>query len=309
MDKDTMAKKVNGQWLVPIFAGMIDTTEKWEGRDQAFKRQKIVDDCVQQEAAMELAEEGSQAMESRHHEFVAASASGVIEGSGVELDLPDDLIRNPQEFLVRPDEYSSDIRRECILGMKRQAVISEREEQDEHEALQAARVEKVAKASKGVGRPKKLKSQLLAEASRIVRDRAQQIQDSHDIIVSQVQKEATQSFTTLPDDLKQAMDAMTKDVGVAAATMLEVKKAVENTDIAPSTSDEGDFDTAALKKQVHDASKPVFKDHQSAGNKAMAAFRGTPGLWTERCPPPPPPSTPSLPAAQFAAMSPAWDVG
>jgi hypothetical protein len=158
--------------------------------------------------------------------------------------------------------------------MQRAAKIADLEEADEHEAAQDKRLQK--KAAGVVGRPKKGRSQLLADVSKMIRDRVRMIAESHTKAVA-IQKaladEGLKELGTLPADLVAIKEEMNKETKAAAEKIDLVVK--EMNALSPATLITNCNEAAEeIKKALVEKTTDVFKKHIPEINKSIAAFKG-----------------------------------
>jgi hypothetical protein len=160
------------------------------------------------------------------------------------------------------------------MDMQREAKIADLEEVDEHEAAQDERLKK--KASASVGRPKKGRSQLLADVSKMIRDRARQINEAKEKILATKQSlvdEGTKELGTLPADLSAIQTQMTTEVSDAAKKIDKVVEDISGIDPETLITDCAE-DAEAIRKALVGKSVDVFKKHLPELNRSIGAFKG-----------------------------------
>ena len=175
MNKDTAKKFVNNSWLIGVWAGVQERVGERAERRVSNKRQKTMDDSVSFAAAQELqgqAEADRQAWQAAHSE---ASGSHVPDASD-QVQIHAGLVRFPAARPAPEDDLAEGIRRETLLEMQRQTKIAEQEEIDDHEAKESDKLRKAEVAA--VGRPKKLRCEVLSDVQKFVRDRLNHITDT-----------------------------------------------------------------------------------------------------------------------------------
>ena len=277
LDKKDRCKWAEGQWLVGVFKGVRERVSLERTRTQAHKRQRTINDTVDHEVAQELSAECSESMASHMHEIKRARTTGIDMSAGASIDIDQDMAMNP--VVAEPDgnEFLRDIKWDVLAGVQRACVMQAQEEVDEHEAAQ---VSKVARAAFGrLGRPPKLESELKADISKCIRDRATHVKDSSDGLRrarDEVEKEAKRQLTTLPQDVASVLGSMKADVETACQAMDEIGKTLKQASIDEYVQNpEGGVRPKLddIKKLTFEKSKPAFSTHLVNGNKAIGAFK------------------------------------
>eukprot|EP00972_Heterocapsa_arctica_P094080 13876533-Heterocapsa_arctica.AAC.1 len=161
------------------------------------------------------------------------------------------------------------------MAQQRQLVIEDLEEQDMHEASEARKILKAAEAARGAGRPKKLRSELLADVSRMIRDREchfadaiTKIENARDSVVEEFKAQ----LGTSPQDVQDVEASMKADVATRIEKMTKAKKALGELKPAQLV-DENSMDIEKIRKALVDESKEAFKNFAAEANKAIGAFR------------------------------------
>ena len=177
--------------------------------------------------------------------------------------------------MPRPEnEMGRDITRDVHLLAQRNKKIADAEEEDEHEAREAARMRKGER-----GRPKKTATELLAEASKLMRDRIQCMQDSVEAKKKAVVDAITETVAavggqTLPEDVKLVQTSMEAQVDRYTKQVDEAVKILKAMSVEELAKDCADVE--AIRKKVVQASKDAMgSDLGEQAGKAIAAFRGT----------------------------------
>eukprot|EP00969_Alexandrium_andersonii_P016619 728217-Alexandrium_andersonii.AAC.1 len=146
LDKHVRKRKHGDQWLIGIFKGFEERVGHRKERSSMYKRQKVINDSVDQDAAQELMEENRLAASSWHAEQMAASSNQVLTGA-MQVDIPEGLARNPKAVAAAEDDYIGDIQREVLTGLQRQNRIAAEEDFDDFQAAQAAKLAREATAA------------------------------------------------------------------------------------------------------------------------------------------------------------------
>lgn len=177
-DPSVKNKFSNKQWLIGIYKGVRDEVGRSDRKELGWKRRKRVKDTVDHTAALDLAGRAGQAHAQWLQRVETSSASHLGPSSDVPM-VPEALARNPESIPGPRNDAPDDIHREVIMEVHRQTKVKELEEEDEHEAHQARKIKRQAmSSSSGGGRPRKMMSELLSDASRIMRDRQNHINDA-----------------------------------------------------------------------------------------------------------------------------------
>jgi hypothetical protein len=274
LDKTVAKKFEHGQWLIGIYGGLEERVGSFSEVNQQWKRRKTIHDQVDQSACTELAEEAERVAKLWQERTQHAMGSNVVATCAVP-DLPPGLARAPELLSLPRAEAADDICREVLMNQQRQQVIEDLEEQDAHEASEARKIQKAAEAARGAGRPKKLRSELLADVSRMIRDRGSHIADAIAKIENSresVVEEFKAQLGTFPKDVKDVETSMRADVAEKIAKMSKAKEKLG--EIKPATLvDENDCDAEKVRKAVVEETKEAFKTYAAEANKAISAFK------------------------------------
>ena len=229
---------------------------------------------MDQSACKELAEESEVAAKLWRERTQHAMGSNVVAMCAVP-GLPPGLARAPELLALPRAEAADDICPEVLMNQQRQLVIDDLEEQDMHEASESRKIQKAAEVARGAGRPKKLRSDLLADVSRMIRDREchiadaiTKIENSRDSMVDEFKAQPG----TLPKDLQDVETPMKSDVAARIEKMSNAKKALGELKPAQLV-DENDMDAEKIRKALVEESKQAFKTFAAEANKAIGAFR------------------------------------
>ena len=273
----TMAKKWAGdQWCIGVFGGVQDAVGSEQREQQKWKRRKTIDDQVDMDAAMELAQASSMV----HDSWIDAAGTAAAHrvSSSLEMpSIPEGLARNPERPATPSSDATGDIKREVLMKMQRDAKISDLQDQDDHEAKQEKKLEQQRESAAGaaLGRPRKQLSELLTDLGKIVRDRKTMISDA----VEAKQKEVAEAlasvvkdFPEMPEGLNQVKETVEKEVPAAMVLIKEVETSLGALDLAVLAATH-DRDSAALRKVIVDASKDVFGVHLTHISKSIAALK------------------------------------
>jgi hypothetical protein len=140
----------------------------------------------------------------------------------------DGMIRNPVFQHVTDDDYTDDLKREVLLELQRSQKVAAEEDLDDFQAERAKKMRRTSEGSSAgassSGRPRKTSSEVLYDLTKMKRDRVQQIEDELDKMkrsAGAAEEEAKQKFPTLPDDIKDLLNTMKKDVAQAVEEMTE----------------------------------------------------------------------------------------
>lgn len=177
MDKGRKTKKYQGVWLVGVFAGITERLSTESSRFHGMKRLKTIADTVDFDAASSMKADDEIEIAGWKQQLEASKASHMISPNKVSV--PDGLARTPLSPPTEKADKSDEVQRDLLFSLQRQAKVQEQEEQDDHEAQQAIKVEAGAKKA-AVGRPQRSLAEQLSAVSKIVRDRAQHIIDAGD---------------------------------------------------------------------------------------------------------------------------------
>ena len=228
MDKSVDTPFENGEWLVPIYKGREVRVGDMETREQAWRRKRTIHDTVDNAAAQEL-QKKNEAMMEAWEEKAAHDATQYAMGSSAEMvDIPEGLQRNPQIFIAKDNDMEEEVKREVLLKMQRDAKILEQEERDKHEAEQCLRIKKQQSAT-NAGRPNKIKSELLSDAVKLVRDKAQKVEDnSHEFQwqLQDITKEISHFFSVVPQDFAKVQASCKTDMDEICEKMKKCKDLV-----------------------------------------------------------------------------------
>jgi len=237
--------KATGEWLIGVSKGIETRVGDEESREIKHKRQKTVADTVDHAAAEELKDEAAVA-QARWLSERGAAASHSMPASHDLPYMQDGLARCPAPLNVPKDEFADELQRSVILDMRRQSAVANQEEIDDYEAKAADKIER--SQGKAV-RPKKLASQVVADVSKMIRDRQTHIQDAIDDLKrtsAEVVSEAEMEQKPLPKDLQTVAESMTPDVEKACKEMEKAKATLGDTDIKSLVASSGD--AAACRK-------------------------------------------------------------
>ena len=217
------------------------------------------------------------------------SSVGIGLGSAASVEIAQGMESNPLEPAVDNQAFRASIKRDVISGEARASSVQAQEEQDEHEACQAAKVRKLAEVSekRGAGRPRKLESELKADIAKIIRDRANHIYDAANTLkrtLAEAEHEGCRQLGELPADIKSILVSAQTEIVALTKGMETVSEALAKTDIDSlinaDTPANGQVPPVApkledMKKKIFDETKNVFTVQLVAGNKAIAAVRSS----------------------------------
>jgi len=275
MDKNVHTPFVNGQYLVPVFRGTESRVGTEQRREEGFKRRKVIRDTVDYDAAAELkrlSEESNASWLSQHSRVASESC---VASSSEAPSIPEGMARLPAIHEVPKDEMQQDVKREVLMALQREAKIMQLEEVDDHHAAQASKIDKTAKAERG--RPRKLASELMSDAARIIRDRAQKIEDTVADLRKQyedVHDEAKKQLRPLPEDIKAIAASAKADLQTQIDVMGLAKEGLQKTDIKSLVEKDGQQVSAQqLQKAIGDLTSQVFKTNLVSANKAISSLR------------------------------------
>lgn len=173
LDRNVKKKRIGDSWLVGVFKGVEERAGSETRRTQAFKRAKNINDTVDYDAAREVADESRSASAAWLEEEKRVAAAHVQTSTADAPDIPEGLARNPQVHAQHDSDFADEIKREVLMEMQRDAKLMAAEEADDFEAAQVAKLRKVKP-----GRPPKLRSQVMSDVSRMLRDRALKVGDA-----------------------------------------------------------------------------------------------------------------------------------
>lgn len=275
LDKHVRKRKFGDQWLVGIFRGFEERTGVRKARTSEFKRHKVINDSVDQDAAQEVRDENSIASKAWLDEHAAASSNQVLTGN-VAIDIPDGLARNPKAVIVHDEDYVGDIQREVLTGMQRQSSIAVEEDFDDFQATQAARLARDTSHA-SAGRPKKTVSELLADVARMKRDRIthlldQKIKLERQCVAAMAEAQAQFGNNEFTGDLKAVADGMGEDIKSMGEKVTRSVEVLEKLDIQ-SLVREQSSDVESLRKVFIEETKSVLKDDVPSAVKSIQAFR------------------------------------
>lgn len=271
LDRSVKKRKVGDEWCIGVFRGVEERIGTEKRREQQYGRKKRITDTIDHDAAVELEKDGEKSCNRWLQERQTAKRANVELRSTDMQSIPDGLARTPVAVQV-DDDYADEIKREVVLKMQRDAKVLSQEELDDHEASQAAKI-----AKRTVGRPAKPRSQLLAEISKIVRDRMQRIKDGvEDLRTSkeQVAAEAVKSLGTVPPDVATVQKSMDEEVASVIKEMEKLTVELSEQNIGDLLDEDSGAGCAErIRQMLVEKSAPAFKTHEAAGKKAIAAFR------------------------------------
>ena len=158
------------------------------------------------------------------------------------------------------------------MDMQRQAKIADLEEIDDHEAAQ----DEKAKKKMPVGRPKKGRSQLLAEVAKMTRDRVRHILETKSKFLVSIEgtiEDGMDQLGAFPPDLKAIQVQMNKEISECMPKIDAVANEIQGLDpetLIITCSE----DAEAVRKALVGKSAPVFKAHIPVITRSPNAFRG-----------------------------------
>jgi hypothetical protein len=158
------------------------------------------------------------------------------------------------------------------MEMQRQAKIADLEEIDDHEAAEDDKMKKKI----SVGRPKKGRSQLLAEVAKMIRDRVRQIFETKSkllISVAGVMEDGMKQLGAFPPDLKAIQEQMNKEIAECIPKIDAVATEIKGLDPEKLVTDCSE-DAEALRKALVGKSADVFKAHIPEISRSLNAFKG-----------------------------------
>ena len=275
MERQTRKRQVGEVWLMGIYAGVEVRVGTSQQEEQSLKRQRTVQDSVDQSAVDDLRVEAAKATAQWLEQHQASASSGIdLSNGSTQVQVPDGLVRGPQPAPAPGSELAGEINREVLLAMQRQAKIAEQEEADDHDARQADKIAKTTSAAASVGRPRKQESQLMAEASKVIRDRQGDITEAENKVkreANELSEEVKKKLNPLPEDLQTIEETMKTEIKDHMAKLKKVSEALAAVSVEQLVK-EAASDSDALKKKIVNMIKPM-KTHVANANKSMQAFR------------------------------------
>ena len=274
MDKTFPKRFRNNQWLLGVYKGETDKVGTEHMQQRQWKRRKTIDDEVDHAAALDLA------AEAEFGEGVWRTQADAHLLSNFKpdktIDVPEGLARSPAQAQAPTAEAQDDIRREVLFAMQRKAQIADCEEMDDHEAGQAVVQRKKEMAAKlGVGRPKKPKSQLLSDVSRLVADRQKQLDDlieTKKVAADAMYAEVVAMFTTMPSNLDAIQKEVIVEVDKSINEIKIIHKAIGDLSIEKLVADM-DENSENIKKQLITLMTAAFKTHSKDISTTLVAFK------------------------------------
>ena len=253
------------------------------GATRALQQEaETVHDPVDLAAARELSATAAKASEQWLSSQMACSSSGIESDITGSYDIPEVAGSNFVAPARPEDDLMQAMQAEVCSDLHRQSKIKEQEDKDEYEALEAQRLRAVAAeadplAVKGAGRPRKSPTEILAEVSKLLRDRVRFFEDTATKMqrtMMEALNEASSRFPALPPDVIQVKTSMEKDVKQQIDKIFEGIKSLQETNVQKLVdSVPGDCTAEAVRNKVMEEGKMGMQAAVSTGNRAISAFR------------------------------------
>ena len=194
------------------------------------------------------------------------------------MDIDDEEIGQQTKKHKSDPLLSPEIARDMVQKDRIEALIRESDELDDHHAKEACRLASMDGTGRPErrGRPRKQRSEILAETAKLLRDRIMTCDDQTNKLnrsLTQCMVEAEAALKTLPQAVVAVLDNTKEEVKAQVHEIEMIKEELSKIDVkeVSTESDEGE----AMKKTIADMMKPVSQTHIPAGNRSVAAFRAS----------------------------------